>query len=171
MKPILTSKRLALSELSGQDTPFIYQLFNDPDCLRFIGDRGINNLASAKVYLNDKLINSYQIHGFGLYKVTKKNDNQAMGICGLVRRDEINPPDIGFAFLPNFRSGGYCTEAAQAVLNWVREESISDEVLAYTNLDNHASIRVLEKIGLRKQAVTTLPGQDFQSMVFKINLT
>ena len=171
MKSIIETERLRLAELTGQDGLFIQKLFNDPGCLHFIGDRGINNLSSAEIYLNDKLINSYQTHGFGLYKVTKKDDNQAMGICGLVRRDENKPPDIGFAFLPKFRSGGYCTEAAQAVLNWTREESISEEVLAYTNLDNHASIRVLEKIGLRKQAVTTLPGQDFQSMVLGINLS
>ncbi len=165
----LTTKRLQLSELESSDAQFVYDLFTDPDCIRFIGDRGISNLSDAAEYLQERLINSYKKFGFGLYKVRLKNDSVPMGICGLVKRDETNPPDIGFAFLPKFRSGGFCTEAAQATLEWAKNKNISDEILAYTNPDNVASIRVLEKIGLVKQKITTLPGQDFESLILSID--
>ena len=164
---MISSERLELSELTAHDGRFIQALFTDPDCLRFIGDRGIRSLADAQSYLQEKLIESYRKHGFGLYKVTLRGGSEPMGICGLVKRDETNPPDIGFAFLPAFRSGGYCTEAAQAILEWAQANNISSEILAYTNPDNIASIRVLEKIGLVKQSITTLPGQDFESLVLK----
>jgi RimJ/RimL family protein N-acetyltransferase len=163
----LSTSRLCLTELDNNDVQFVYDLFTDPDCLRFIGDRGIKNLDDANQYLQDRLINSYKVHGFGLYKVTLRGRSEPMGICGLVKRDETHPPDIGFAFLPAFRSGGYCTEAAQAILGWAQANNISSEILAYTNPDNIASIRVLEKIGLVKQSITTLPGQDFESLILK----
>ena len=166
----ITTDRLLLSELESSDKQFVYDLFTDPDCLRFIGDRGIKNLSDAKKYLQDRLIDSYMKYGFGLYKVTLHTDSEPMGVCGLVKREETKPPDIGFAFLPSFRSAGFCTEAAQAVLDWARANNISSEILAYTNPDNHASIRVLEKIGLQKQAITTLPGQDFKSLILSIHL-
>lgn len=164
----ITTERLHLTELENSDVQFVFDLFTDADCIRFIGDRGINNLTDANTYLQDRLMASYSKHGFGLYKVTLKNDSQAMGICGLVKRDENKPPDIGFAFLPGFRGGGFCTEAAQAILNWSQAKKISQKILAYTNPDNAASIRVLEKIGLQKQSITTLPGQDFQSLILAI---
>lgn len=164
----LLTERLHLSELKNTDGPFIYELFNDPDCINFIGDRGIRNSADAQAYLNNKLIDSYHKHGFGLYKVTLKGRIDSMGICGLVKRDETKPPDIGFAFLPAYRSGGYCTEAAAAVLEWAKTNLNCNEILAYTNPDNVASIRVLEKIGLEKQSITTLPGQDFKSLILSV---
>ena len=167
----LSTSRLCLTELDNNDVQFVFDLFTDPDCLRFIGDRGIKNLDDANQYLQDRLINSYKVHGFGLYKVTLNNSSEPIGICGLVKRDEINPPDIGFAFLPQFRAGGYCTEAAQTILDWAQANNISSEVLAYTNPDNVASIRVLEKIGLVKQSLTTLPGQDFESLILRIDMT
>jgi ribosomal-protein-alanine N-acetyltransferase len=164
----LTTNRLKLSELSAQDGAFIQALFTDPDCLRFIGDRGITDLASAQAYLQERLIQSYRTHGYGLYKVTLHQDPSPMGICGLVKRDEHNPPDIGFAFLPAYRNGGYCTEAGRAILDWAEGQQISGEILAYTNPDNEASIRVLEKLGLEKQTITTLPDQDFESLILSI---
>ncbi len=164
---MLVTERLELSELTALDGRFIQALFTDPDCLRFIGDRGIRSLADAQSYLQEKLIESYRKHGFGLYKVTLKGESEPIGICGLVKRDETNPPDIGFAFLPAFRSGGYCTEAAAGILAWAKSNQITQTVLAYTNPDNVASIRVLEKIGLVKQSITTLPGQDFESLILK----
>ena len=164
----LETARLCLTELDANDGPFIFELFTDPDCLRFIGDRGIRNLDDANTYLQDKLINSYRTHGFGLYKVALKTSPTALGICGLVKRDETNPPDIGFGFLPDYRSGGLCTEAAAAILERAKKEQKHKEILAYTNPDNFASIRVLEKIGLKKQTITTLPGQDFESLILAI---
>jgi len=166
----LTTKRLQLSELDHSDAQFVFDLFTDPDCIRYIGDRGINNLVDAQTYLHDRLMASYKKHDFGLYKVSLKTNSKAMGICGLVKRDETNPPDIGFAFLPQFRSGGFCTEAAQAILDWAVANKVSDSILAYTKPNNAASIRVLGKIGLKKQTITTLPGQDFESLVLSIDI-
>lgn len=165
----LVSRRLRLNELKRSDGPFIFSLFNDPDCLYYIGDRDIKTQQDALFYLNDRLIKSYKKHGFGLYKVTPKNSLEAMGICGLVKREENMPPDIGFAFLPHYRSNGFCTEAAQTILTWVEENNISNEILAYTKPDNKASIRVLEKIGMSKQSIRTLPGQDFESLILSVN--
>ncbi|MEZ5471508.1 MAG: GNAT family N-acetyltransferase [Marinicella sp.] len=162
---------MKLTELEGSDVQFVFDLFNDPDCIRFIGDRGIKTLVNADNYLQNRLINSYRTHGYGLYKVTLKAEDTPLGICGLVKRDKKNPPDIGFAFLPEYRSQGYCTEASKAVLQWAKEINISHTILAYTNPDNITSIRVLEKLGLQKQQITTLPGQDFESLVMSIKLS
>lgn len=170
MSVVINTQRLCLTELGQHQAQFVYDLFNDPDCIRFIGDRGIDSLAAAQDYLRQKLIASYQTHGYGLFQVSFIGSDEPLGICGLVKRDEDNPPDIGFAFLPAFRGGGLCTEAGAAVLDWAQEHKISNHILAYTNPENQASIRVLEKLGLKKQTITRLPGQDFDSLIMSVSL-
>ncbi len=164
------TQRLVLSELMAADQAFIFELFNDPDCLRFIGDRGIHTQADAAVYLQDRLMASYRDHGYGLFKVSSKESQQVLGICGLVKRDADHPPDLGFAFLPAHRGGGYCTEACEAVLQWAREHKVSESLLAYTDPENAASIRVLEKMGMQRQQVSVLPGQDKPSLILTLAL-
>ena len=165
-RPILTTERLVLSQISTSDVHLIFDIFTDPVCIRFIGDRGIRGLNDAKSYIEERFIDHYEKYGFGMYKVSV--DNQGIGICGLIKRDDVNPPDIGFAFLTEFRGGGYCTEAAKAVLNYELEKHDLPEILAFTDPENMASQKVLEKIGMSKKEITQLSGQDFDSLVFEL---
>ena len=60
---------------------------------------------------------SYAQHGFGLYLVAKNDSGEGVGICGLVKRESLHHPDIGFAFLQEHWRQGYAFKAAMAVLN------------------------------------------------------
>lgn len=167
--PILTTERLVLSHISTSDIQLIFDIFTDPVCIRFIGDRGIRSLEDAKSYIAERFVGHYEKHGFGMYKVSF--NNEGIGICGLIQRDESNPPDIGFAFLTDFRGGGYCTEAAKAVLNYELEKHDLAEILAFTDPENMASQKVLEKLGMQRKEITQLPGQDFDSLIFVLKIT
>lgn len=142
----LATPRLALAPLTAADAAFILALVNEPDWLRYIGDRGVRSLADAGRYLADGPIASYARHGFGLLRVGLKPADEAIGICGLVRRDTLDAPDLGFAFLPGHRGRGYAVEAGSAVLAAARATGVG-RVLAITTPDNHASMRVLARLG------------------------
>lgn len=161
------TERLRISQISTEDIQLIYDIFTDPVCIRFIGDRGICSLDDAKAYIKDRFEGHYKKHGFAMYKVSLKN-SQGIGICGLIQRMENSPPDLGFAFLTDYRGGGYCTEAAQAVLAYEQNKKAFPEVLAYTDPENIASQKVLNKLGFEQKEITQLPGQDFDSMVFEL---
>ena len=164
---ILSTERLVLSHISTSDVQLIFDIFTDPVCIKFIGDRGIRSLDDAESYIAERFIGHYEKHGYGMYKVSL--DGKGIGICGLIKRDEAGPPDIGFAFLTDYRGGGYCTEAAKAVLDFEKKHHELPEILAYTNPDNLASQKVLEKLGMVYIEIKQLPGQDFDSMIFKLN--
>jgi RimJ/RimL family protein N-acetyltransferase len=70
-------------------------------------------------------------------------------MCGLLKREELPQPDIGFAFLPDFWNQGYAFEAAAAVLTDARERLQLNRILAIVNPDNNASIKLLEKLGFQ----------------------
>jgi RimJ/RimL family protein N-acetyltransferase len=146
---VLQTERLSLRRFSLDDAEFIVLLLNDPDFLRFIGDKGVRTADDARRYLLTGPIDSYTRHGFGLWLVELLESGTPIGMCGLLKRDTLPDVDIGFAFLPRYRSQGYAVEAAAAVLDHGRRFLGLSRILAITNDDNAGSIRVLEKIGLR----------------------
>lgn len=148
MKEIVETERLMLRELdSAADAEFIFALLNSPKFLQYIGDRGVRSVSEAAVFIEDRYCQSYRDHGFGLYAVVRKEDNSKLGLCGFVKRDNFEFPDIGFAFLPEYERLGYGFESAVAVLAYGRDTLGFSHVLAITSLDNDASGRLLEKLG------------------------
>lgn len=146
---LLETERLNLREFTYDDAPFILTLLNDPAFLRFIGDKNVRTLEAARHYLANGPMASYAQHGFGLNLVELKDSQTPIGMCGLLKREDLPDPDIGFAFLPDFRSKGLAFEAAAAVLNDARERLKLDRLLAIVNPDNDASIKLLERLGMR----------------------
>ena len=146
---VLETERLILRGLESADGPFILTLLNEPSFLRFIGDKKVRTVADAEQYILNGPVASYERHGFGLLLVELKDAQTPIGICGLLKRDELPAPDIGFAFLPDFWNKGYAFEAAAAVMKDARERLKLVRILAITNQDNEASIKLLQKIGLQ----------------------
>ncbi len=150
------------------DAPFILKLLNEPSFLENIGDRGVRTLDDAKRYITDGPLASYARHGFGLFCVELKEATPGeaavpIGMCGLLKRDWLPDVDIGFAFLPQFWSKGYAIESAQAVVDWGRAQRGVTRVVGITSHHNHGSMRVLEKLGLRRAGVVRSPeGQESQ---------
>ncbi len=145
---VIQCERLSLRELGLHDADFILRLLNEPGFLRFIGDKGVRTLDDAREYLIKGPLESYRRHGFGLYLVSRRADGTPIGMCGLVKRDSLVDPDVGFAFLEAHWSKGYASEAAAAVLAHGRNTLGIARIVAITALDNQGSIAVLEKIGL-----------------------
>ncbi|HSE28745.1 MAG TPA: GNAT family N-acetyltransferase [Gemmatimonadales bacterium] len=158
MPPTLSTPRLTLRELTPADAPFIRVLLNDPDFIRFIADRGVRTDDDAVRYIEQGPRAMYARHGMGLMLVALREEGVPVGICGLLRRDGLDDPDLGFAFLPEHRGKGYAAEAAAATLAWGRDELGLGRVLAITSLDNDASGRLLEKLGFRFERIVTMPG-------------
>jgi [ribosomal protein S5]-alanine N-acetyltransferase len=154
---VLRSKRLELLEFGLGDDRFVLRLLNDASFLRFIGDKGVRTLEDARAYITQGPMESYRRHGYGLYLARLRADGASIGMCGLVKREGLEDPDIGFAFLPEFHSQGYATEAAQAVLDHGRRRLGLARIVAIAAPDNHASIAVLERAGLKFEGMVRLP--------------
>jgi RimJ/RimL family protein N-acetyltransferase len=146
---VLETDRLLLRHFKTSDAPFILALLNEPSFLRYIGDKKVRNLDDAQQYIVSGPIATYEKHGFGLYQVELKDSHTPIGMCGLLKREELPEPDIGFAFLPDFWKQGFAFEAAAAVLNDARERLKLNRILAIVSPSNEASIKLLEKLGLK----------------------
>ena len=150
---VLETERLILRPLTIADAPFILTLLNEPSFLRYIGDKKVRTLEDAGQYILNGPVASYERHGFGLGMVELKDSHTPIGMCGLLKREELPNPDIGFAFMPDFWSKGFALEAAAAVVKDARERLKLDRILAITTPDNESSMRLLQKLGLKFERV------------------
>ncbi len=146
---VIRTVRLQLRELELRDDEFILQLLNEAAFMRFIGDKGVRTLSDAREYILKGPMESYRRLGFGLYLASLGDGGVPIGICGLLKRDNLADVDVGFAFLSRYWSHGYATESAAAVLAHGKEQLQLPRIVAITSPDNHGSIAVLEKIGLQ----------------------
>ena len=80
--PLATS-RLTLRRFTEDDASFILRLKNDPDFLRFVGDRGLRTEADAREFLSTGALKFYETHGYGPYAVTANGTTEPLGMCGL----------------------------------------------------------------------------------------
>ena len=149
MKYILETERLTLREFIPADAAFILELVNSPGWIQFIGDRNIKTTEQAIAYLENGPIKSYRENRFGLAMVETKDGKIPIGMCGIIKRDNLDSPDIGFAFLPEFTRKGYAFEIATATLAYASSQLKLPIIYAITVPDNIRSISLLEKIGLK----------------------
>lgn len=160
MDYIIETKRLRLREFTLDDTAFIVELLNSPGWLQYIGDRNVRTEVQAKHYLINGPMKSYTDYGYGLSLVEKKDDGKAIGMCGILHRDTLDSPDIGFAFLPDFIGKGYAYEIASATIAYAKNQLGLAKIAAITVPDNVKSIRLLEKIGLTYIKLFHLPNSE-----------
>jgi [ribosomal protein S5]-alanine N-acetyltransferase len=165
---ILETERLWLRELASSDADFVLALLNDPDWLRFVGDRKVHTLEAARRYIEDGPLAMYERVGFGLWLVERKTDRAPLGICGLVARVGLGDVEIGFAFMPAHRGQGYAREAAAACLRHGQGALGLKRIVAITSLDNDDSIRLLEQLGFRFERTLRLSDSDEDLNLFAI---
>lgn len=159
---VLETDRLILRWLTLDDTAFILELLNEPSWIRFIGDKGVRTLEDAKNYILSGPMKMYSQLGFGLFLVERKEGSTPIGMCGLIKRDSLDNVDIGFAFLSRYQTQGYGFESASAALKYGHEQLDLKRILSITSLDNHASSRLLEKIGMKYEGTITLDAEELK---------
>jgi RimJ/RimL family protein N-acetyltransferase len=87
-------------------------------------------------------------------------------MCGLLKRESLEDVDIGFAFLPQFWGQGYALESASSVMAFAKNVVGLKRVVAITNPDNDASIKVLERIGMQFERMTKLSDEGMELRLF-----
>lgn len=157
---IAKTNRLIIREASTSDAEFILTLLGEPAWHQFIAPNSIDSIETASDYIEQKLLASYREHGFGLWLVETIDGSAPIGICGLLKRDTLPQPDLGFALLSKYWGQGLALEAATASLVYAQETLALQQLLAIVKPINHRSITLLEKLGFRHESGFSHPGSD-----------
>lgn len=166
MTCILETERLRLREFNLADSPFIIELLNSEGWLRFIGDRNVRTTEQAIKYLESGPIKSYTTFGYGLSMVELIGDGTPVGMCGILNRDTLEYPDIGFAFLPAFNGKGYAFEMVTGILKYADEKVGLSKIAAIVVPDNARSIHLLERTGFEYERMISFSGSNEQLCLY-----
>ncbi|MFZ4059269.1 MAG: GNAT family N-acetyltransferase [Ferruginibacter sp.] len=141
----LKTARLHLNPIQKTDAHFIMELVNSPGWLQYIGDRQVLSIADAEKYIEK--IFSYQAITYLVVYLTA--ENKPIGIISFMQRTNLDHPDIGFAFLPQYHHKGYAFEATDYFIRTLKKEKKYNRLEAITIPENQSSIRLLTKLGLK----------------------
>lgn len=144
-KVIFKTERLYLTEFSPDIAKEFYELNSDKEVLRYTGDQAFAKIKSAIDFLQE--YDSYEKHGFGRWSLYTKENDTWIGWCGL-RKNTLGHVDLGFRLHRRFWNNGYATEASNACLKYAFENLELDLIIARSNVNNQASIKVIKKISL-----------------------
>ena len=164
----IESERLFLRPLTLEDGEFILQLLNTDGFIKYIGDRNVRTIEQAKDYLLNGPLKSYETNGFGLNLVELKTNQTPAGMCGLLKRDYLDHPDIGFAFLPEYTGKGYAYEIVKEIIYYGLNVLKMEKILAIVLPENSSSIKLLEKIGFRYEKNFISPDTNEELCLYSI---
>ncbi|MGQ0619291.1 MAG: GNAT family N-acetyltransferase [Panacagrimonas sp.] len=146
---VCESKRLCIRRMTLDDAEFLFRQLNQPSWLQNIGDRGVRNIEDAERYIQSKTFEQYRTLGYGMNLMQLKSTGESIGVCGLVKREALPRPDLGFALLEDHWGKGYALEAAAAVVKHAQSVLGIPQLFAITTQANERSAKVLTKLGFR----------------------
>jgi [ribosomal protein S5]-alanine N-acetyltransferase len=157
----LETERLRLREFRAGDEADIHEFASDVEVVRF-AHWGPNDFATTRAYLADRLEEQRQWPRDSVdIAVELQSDRRLIGTMRLTILDGHNrTADFGFTFSRPYWNQGYATEGARALLQVGFLKLGVHRMWASCDARNHASYRVMEKLGMRREAL-------FQKDVFQ----
>lgn len=159
-KTILETERLLLREFHQSDLEPFYVLGSDPAVLRYLGGEGsgFTSREHALEILRSKPLSDYRKYGFGRWACVHRASGAVIGFAGLKYLDELREVDIGYRFLPAYWGQGLATEACRPIMDYGLNTLGLDRIIGQVDPNNHASIHVLEKLGLTFERMAEFHG-------------
>jgi RimJ/RimL family protein N-acetyltransferase len=149
MKARLETARLVLRAFTLDDAHAAYEMDRDPEVSRYTHERGVQSKEEMRQRLLHNVIGDYEKHGFGRFAVEEKTSGDFIGFAGLKYLPEMDEVDIGYRFVRRCWGRGLATEAGEAVMEFGWRNLGLKRIIGLALAENRASIRVLEKLGLR----------------------
>lgn len=147
MNIILETPRLLLRQFTEEDASMILELNSDPEVVKYIHEPTLKTEEQAKKIIIDIILPQYK-NNLGRWAIHTKKGNEFIGWCGLKYRPEPDEIDLGYRLLQKAWGRGYATEAAKHTLGHGFKNLNLQLITARAHIENLASIRVLEKIGM-----------------------
>jgi ribosomal-protein-alanine N-acetyltransferase len=147
--PVLETERLILRRFRKDDMHDVFEYASDPEVTRFVLFETHKSLDDTRVFLNMILARTLDSGILG-FAVELKATGKVVGNCSIWLSDERSArAEVGYAINPAYRGQGIAPEALQAVIDLGFGTLGLNRIAGLAMLDNPASVRVMEKAGMR----------------------
>ena len=145
---VLETRRLLLRQITSDNFEDLYRMNSDPVVMKYVGDGSTRNRDQMLREL-EMLISHYtRKPGLGIWATILKDTDSFVGASGLVYYDNTPEIEIGYRLLKEHWNKGYATEASFGLLEYGFKTLGLDKLVSSAHVDNFASRRVMEKIGV-----------------------
>jgi len=153
-KPVILieTDRLLIREISSGDDTGMFELDSDPEVHRFLGNKPFKTIDQSRDQIQF-IKKQYIENGIGRWAIEDRVTNEFVGWTGFkLMRETINHHsnyyDFGYRLKRKFWGKGYATESANAAMGYGIDKLQFTDIYGMTDVNNIASRRVLEKIGM-----------------------
>lgn len=151
--PTLETKRLVLRPLRVSDSVDMYEYAKNPTVSRYLTWNPHPDIGHTRRYL-EYLGGRYRLGVYYEWAVVHRETGRMIGSCGFTSIDTVNDSaDIGYVLNPAFHGMGLASEAARAVRDFGFDVLHLNRIEGRFMVENTASRRVMEKIGMRFEGV------------------
>lgn len=155
----LNTARLQLRPCTVADVEALHRLWTNPEVRKYLWDDVIITREQAAEVVASSL-DDFAIHGYGHWIITLKEQSALIGWAGLRPSGAASAIEVLYGITPEYWGQGLAVEATQAVLHYCFAELGLLQIYAGTDPPNKASLRVMEKLGMRFVRCTTINGQE-----------
>jgi RimJ/RimL family protein N-acetyltransferase len=153
--PILTA-RLVLTPVGPDDVEDLVVLYADPAVAFWTGPWTRAAVEAWAVGMAAR----WAADGVGKWMAYDRSDGSLVGRGGFTRFDLDGETvlELGWAVRDARTGRGYATELGRAALAWAVEHQPGVPVVAFTEVHNHASRAVMERLGMRPAGIIRREG-------------
>jgi [ribosomal protein S5]-alanine N-acetyltransferase len=160
--PQFETDRLVLRPVTAKDAAALHRISNETGVRRYLWDDEAVGKATIRAVISQS-IRMFSERGIGLFGARRRGSEDLIGFCGFVQLEGMEEPELAYELTPQAAWGdGLATEASLACLRHAFEDAALERVIAGADAENVASLRVMEKLGMRNVG-TPNPGAPQES--------
>jgi ribosomal-protein-alanine N-acetyltransferase len=146
--PLPETERLALRPLSGPDAEALHRISNEPPVRRYLRD----DEPVSRSRIEELIVQSartFSESGLGLFGVHLRGSEEIVGLCGFFRSGGMEEMELAYELTHDLWRRRLAAEVARACLAYAFTEAGLERVTVGADRTNVASVRVIEKLGMR----------------------
>jgi ribosomal-protein-alanine N-acetyltransferase len=144
----IETPRLLLRQFTPNDSDDLYQIYSNPDLFQYMSNEKPLLWEQTREVI-DSIRQNWEKNHFGVWAVVHKKHQKLIGHCGLKFLENTTEIQIGYLLLKSYWGRGLGTEAAKATLHYGFDVIKLERIVAVAKPENIASLRVMEKVGLK----------------------
>ena len=154
---IITTERLYLEKITETHFEALYSLLSNKEVQKYFPST-LSREETRQFY--QKIQKQYLNDGFCFLAVIEKQNDEFLGICGLLKQEIDNKveTEIGYRFLNKHWGNGFATEAVKGCMRYVVEKQLFKRLIILSIPQNKPSIRVAKRVGFSYLKDTTFHG-------------
>jgi len=146
--PIVTA-RLRIRPFEPGDVSAMMDVYGDAEVMRYIPGGPLPDEHAVRKLMDEQLV-AHAARGYAYYAVELVGDGAIVGDAGFGLFDPTGDVELGYTFARRAWGHGYATEAAAACLAAGLDGLDVRRIIAVADIENVASHRVAERIGMRR---------------------